>query len=114
MHSPSPAWLDVLARSTAACLTAPASGPYKGILMYEDRRAPSRTTQFNGNSGSVLNGAFYFPSARFFYNGAATMAASCLQMVALRLDFNSGRVGNECPETGTTRNFKGSYVRLVG
>jgi hypothetical protein len=100
--------------SSVLNLTAPSSGPYAGILMYEDRRAPYRTTQFNGNSGSVLNGAFYFPSARFFYNGAADMAASCLQMVARQLDFNSGTIGNHCPAGGPTRNFKGSFIRLVG
>jgi len=90
-------------------MTAPTSGSYAGLLMYEDRRAPYRTTQFNGNSGSILNGALYFPSGRFFYNGT-----SCLQLIARVLDFNSGVIGNNCPATGPTRNFQGSVVRLVG
>jgi Flp pilus assembly protein TadG len=94
-------------------MTAPTSGPYAGLLMYEDRRAPFRTTQFNGNSGSVLNGALYFPSGRFYYNGTADMTASCLQMIAKQLDFNSGIIGNTCPANGPTRNFQGSFVRLV-
>jgi Flp pilus assembly protein TadG len=94
-------------------MTAPTSGPYAGLLMYEDRRAPYRTTQFNGNSGSILNGALYFPSGRFYYNGTADMTASCLQMIARVLDFNSGIIGNTCPANGPTRNFQGSFVRLV-
>jgi uncharacterized membrane protein len=99
--------------SSVINMTAPATGPYAGLLIYEDRRAPYRTTQFNGNSGSILNGALYFPSGRFYFNGTADMSASCLQLVAKQLDFNAGTIGNNCPTGGPTRNFKGSLVRLV-
>jgi hypothetical protein len=45
-------------------LTAPTTGPYAGILFYQDRRAVDNggSNLINGNSGSTLQGAIYFPS----------------------------------------------------
>lgn len=98
-------------------ITAPTTGPYAGVAIYEDRRAPLRTIHFNGNSSSTLNGALYFPSARFYMNGTAGMQATCIQLVARFLDFSgNGTVGNSCSggTSGSLNNFTATYVRLVG
>ncbi|HEX8526610.1 pilus assembly protein TadG-related protein [Allosphingosinicella sp.] len=98
-------------------ITAPTSGPWSGIALYEDRRAPvGRTTNFNGNASSAINGAMYFPQAYFHFNGTADMQATCIQLVARRLDFRgNGTIRNSCDEEENgIRNFTGTYVRLVG
>jgi len=96
-------------------ITAPSTGPFAGVAIYEDRRAPiGRSIRYNGNSGSTVNGAMYFPNSYFEYNGNAQMAATCLQLVARRLDFRgNGTIRNSCSGTVTTPNFQATYVRLV-
>lgn len=97
-------------------ITAPSSGPYAGVAFYEDRRAPvGRVIRYNGNAGSTINGGMYFPRSYFSYLGTAQTAATCIQLVARRLDFGgTGRVQNSCPPGGNIRNFQATYVRLVG
>lgn len=96
-------------------ITAPGSGPYAGIAFYMDRRAPvGRTIRYNGNSGSTINGAMYFPTAYFEYLGNAQMAATCIQLIARRLSFSgNGTIRNSCSSGGSTQNFAATYVRLV-
>jgi Flp pilus assembly protein TadG len=97
-------------------ITAPSTGPFARVAIYEDRRAPiGRSIRYNGNSGSTINGAMYFPNAYFEYNGNAQTAATCLQLVARRLDFRgNGTIRNNCTTAGPTPNFEATYVRLVG
>ena len=96
-------------------ITAPTTGPYAGVAMYEDRRAPlNRVIKFNGGADVTINGALYFPRANFEYNGGAGMVATCLQLIARRLDFRgNGTIGNSCPANGGHDNFQATYVRLV-
>ncbi|HEX8644069.1 MAG TPA: pilus assembly protein TadG-related protein [Allosphingosinicella sp.] len=97
-------------------IESPSSGPFDGVAIYEDRRAPlGRTTRFNGGSGSIINGALYMPQAYFEYNGNADMDAQCIQLVARRLDFRgNGSVTNQCDSADPSQNFQATYVRLVG
>jgi Flp pilus assembly protein TadG len=96
-------------------LTAPKTGPYAGIAMFEDRRAPiGRTIRFNGGSETTIDGAMYFPRAYFEYNGGANMAASCLQLIGRRLDFRgNGVIRNQCDANDNSQNFRATFVRLV-
>lgn len=68
-------------------ITAPTSGPYKGIAIYQDRRATGNTNNINGGSGSVLTGAVYFPSDVLQVNGSGSATSLCLMLVARRLVF---------------------------
>lgn len=97
-------------------INAPTTGPLANVAFYEDRRAPmGRTIRYNGNSGSTINGAMYFPNSYFNYLGNAQTQATCIQLVARRLDFSgNGTIQNSC-DTGSGRNnFTATYVRLVG
>jgi hypothetical protein len=51
-------------------LTAPSSGPYAGILMYQDP-ADTNTTgpSLSGNNGSNYNGVLYFPNDQLSFPG---------------------------------------------
>jgi hypothetical protein len=96
-------------------LVAPTSGTYKGIIVYQDRRAPvDNGDKINGNSTSKLEGALYFPRADLTFNGTMGMNTNCLQLVAKRVTFtgNSG-ITNSCPAGSGASSFAGKRVRLV-
>jgi Flp pilus assembly protein TadG len=97
-------------------ISAPTSGPYANVAFYEDRRAPlGREIKYNGNSGSTINGAMYFPRSYFEYLGNAQTTATCIQLVARRLDFTgNGTIQNNCSGGAGGNNFQATYVRLVG
>jgi hypothetical protein len=51
-------------------LTAPNSGPYAGILMYQDPNDTNTTgPSLGGNDGSNYNGVLYFPSDELSFVG---------------------------------------------
>jgi len=57
-------------------LTAPDSGPYEGMLFWNDPNAPNRNPDSNitGTSTSRFEGAMYFPSTQINYSGTSTAA----------------------------------------
>lgn len=106
---------------TEVKITAPTTGPFKGLAIYQDRRASdcSNCNKINGNSSSLITGAIYFPNQELQYNGTGNTAAVCTRFIGKRVTFtgNSG-----------TNQFKGldqctayfddaasqTIVRLVG
>lgn len=96
-------------------LTAPKTGPYKGILIYQDRRAtPDNSVKINGNSGSYIEGAFYFPKADFEYTGNSGVNSNCMQIVVKKVKFTgSSAVNNTCPTGSGAKSFQGKRIRLV-
>ncbi|MBA3667746.1 MAG: hypothetical protein H0W65_08490 [Sphingomonas sp.] len=95
-------------------LTAPDSGPYKGILFYSDRGAdPSDINKINGNAASFFKGAFYFPHQQVEYTGNAGVTFECIKLVAWQLTFmGNAAIKNNCPNWYGDR-FRGRHVRLV-
>jgi Flp pilus assembly protein TadG len=49
--------------------TAPTSGPYSGILFYQNP-SDMNSASFSGSGGSVLNGIFYLPKAQLNLSGS--------------------------------------------
>lgn len=96
-------------------MVAPKSGPYKGIMMYQDRRATfNNAIQINGNNGSKMEGAYYFPRADFTFNGNAGIDSKCLQIVTKRVQFTgNSAIKNECPSDSGGGAFDGQRIRLV-
>jgi hypothetical protein len=82
-------------------MSAPTTGTYAGIAIFQDRRAKdsnSANNLINGNSSSVINGTIYFPNQELIYNGTGNTVAVCTMFIAKRLIFS----GN----SGTTNKFK--------
>lgn len=97
-----------------ANLSSPTSGTYKGISIYQDRRASSGTNKINGNNGGSYEGAFYFPSQALEFTGTGSSAFQCVQMVAWTVKFiGTSEVVNNCPTSGGGQSFEGQSVRLV-
>ena len=97
-------------------MSAPTSGTYEDILFYQDRRAPtgsSYVNKINGNSDSLMTGAFYFPNQQLQINGTAGLDFSCAQFVARRVEFaGDGSITNTCSGYGDG-SIMGKHVRLV-
>lgn len=78
--------------SSTVNLSAPTSGSWAGILMYQDRSESSCTgnncNQLNGNSSSTFQGGLYFPQQEVHLNGGNTTTGICLHLVAKRIGFN--------------------------
>jgi len=99
-------------------ITAPTTGTFAGIAIYQDRRAPdcSSCNKINGGSNSVITGAMYFPTQPLWYNGGTGNTATCTMIVARRVIFtgNSYFKGlDQCPGTGMPGGNTVQMVRLV-
>ncbi len=107
--------------------TAMTTGKWKGMAIYQDRRAvddsptgnitASSPNKINGNSTNKIRGVIYFPNQQLTYNGDGTGSATCTQFVAKRLYWsgNSG-VNNftkNCDMYGISAITTGLRVRLV-
>lgn len=97
-------------------LTAPTTGPYAGILFYQDRRAVDNggSNVINGNSGSTLQGAIYFPGQAISFTGNTGMNINCIKLVGYRLTFTgNSNVSNTCPAGSGVSPILGTRVKLV-
>ena len=99
-------------------ITAPTSGPFLGVAIYQDRRAAdcSNCNKINGNSSSIITGAIYFPSQELDYNGNGNDVATCTMFIGKRLKFtgtsatsNKFKKLSLCYPTGPT----GATIRMV-
>jgi hypothetical protein len=96
-------------------LSSPASGTYKGVLFYRDRRASNIEIKINGGASSHLTGALYFPTSDITFAGNSGMDVKCLQMVGQILKFRGGaNISNVCPSASGASAFQQTVVRLVG
>ncbi len=96
-------------------LVSPESGPYKGISIYQDRRASTGVTNtINGNSSSSFEGAFYFPKQELKFVGTSGVVFKCVQMVSWTVVFSgTSEITNDCSGPGGGTSFAGQSVRLV-
>ena len=101
-------------------ITAPTSGTYKGIAVYQDRRATGNVDKINGGSGNVIQGAIYFPKDTLWINGTGTATSLCAMWVANNITF----LGNSsiaisspddaaCSGDGLPSGSTAKIVRLV-
>jgi hypothetical protein len=96
-------------------LTAPTSGPHRGVAFYRDRRAPVIDIKMNGGGNFNIRGAFYMPTADIDMLGNFDMSADCLQIVGRILTFKgTADLRNNCPANSGAGAFTGTTVRLVG
>lgn len=98
-------------------ITAPTSGPTKGLAIFQDRNTPNSNgngLQLTGNGSLAVTGAIYAPTnnVSFTGNGGAN-APNCTQLVAYTATFTgNGNLQNNCSGVGVTQfgNSGASYV----
>lgn len=104
-------------------LTAPTTGNFAQIAIFQDRNAvdsPSNRNRINGSSASVINGAVYFPKQELVYNGSGTSSFTCTRLVGRRLYFsgnssisNKFAANSACPGRPSGGFEAARRVRLV-
>ena len=85
-------------------LTAPNSGPTKGIVMYGDRNMPVGTS-FNLTGGGTqnFNGAIDLPKAALNFSGGNGTSTSCTQIIADTINFSgTSNLQVNCGALGTS------------
>lgn len=101
-------------------ITAPTTGTFKGIAVYQDRRASGNTDKINGGSNNVITGAIYFPRDTLQINGSGTAVSLCAMWIANNITF----LGNSsiaisspndtaCSNDGLPSNAAVRMVRLI-
>jgi hypothetical protein len=101
-------------------ITAPTTGTFKGIAVYQDRRATGNTDKINGGSSSVITGALYFPKDVLWINGSGSATSLCAMFVAKDIVFTGnsgislkGLTDSTCAGSGLPANAAVKMVRLV-
>jgi Flp pilus assembly protein TadG len=75
--------------SVKAVLSAPTSGTYSGILMYEATGLSTTSWAFNTSKGHQLSGLLYLPSRQITFNAGSSGTGENLTMVFNTLTVNS-------------------------
>ena len=77
---------------TAMKVKAPTTGPYAGILFYQDPTAgtPSKSHHFESDSTGDLEGALYFPTQQVKIHSTAALSAEYTLVVCRALSMQSG------------------------
>jgi len=101
-------------------ITAPTSGTFRGIAVYQDRRATGNVDKINGGTNNVISGVVYFPSDTLWLNGTGNSVSLCSMFVAKNLVFNgNGTIGissladTSCAGAGPPGLTGITVVRLV-
>jgi Flp pilus assembly protein TadG len=83
-------------------LTAPTSGTYQGILMFQARTNTGQS-RLTGGATQLMNGALYFPAANLRYTGGSGVNATQTTIVADTLEL----VGNSYIQASAITQFTG-------
>jgi len=102
-------------------ITAPTSGTFNGIAVYQDRRKPAGSVdKINGGTNNVINGVVYFPNDTLWLNGTGNSVSLCAMYVAKNLVFNgNGTIAisapgdTVCSGVGLPNTQSTTIVRLV-
>ena len=83
-------------------MSAPTSGTYAGLLIYQDPNAPTNNlNKINGTAGSSYTGAIDFPNGGLTYTGNSAATAGCTQLIGYQVTFTgSSSISDYCTGTG--------------
>ena len=100
---------STLSGSGSISITAPTSGPYIGILMYQDPSCPTGTNTISASGASNSTGALYFPNTELDFSGSG--GTTYLSIVAFTLKYTgSGALGLQRDTTGTVVGLRSSWL----
>ncbi len=95
-------------------LSAPATGPYAGLLFFGSRSETGIKHIINGGASSALQGAIYAPASHVQYSGNSAAASGCTQLIAntITLTGNSD-IQVDCENNGTEEILVGQLISVV-
>jgi hypothetical protein len=90
-------------------LSAPTSGALSGILFFQDRSiaAGGAGSTINGNSGSTIDGALYFPTTTLTYNGNSSANGYSIVVADKWLVNGNSTIGNNYTSLANGSPIKG-------
>ena len=90
-----------LTGSVTVNLTAPSTGTFAGIAVYQNRNAPSTTSNsLTGGSNQKFTGDLYFPNTTLTYGGNAA-STTCTHLIARKVTFSgTSAFQNSCAGVG--------------
>lgn len=104
----SPATIGVFDMSSQSetNLTAPSSGEFQGILIFENPIAePTAVHKANGGASSRLKGAIYTRNRQVHYNGGLSQTDNCLMIVARLITVNGNALIENNPDACAALNI---------
>jgi Flp pilus assembly protein TadG len=109
-----PGTLDMAGNSSLQ-LTAPTNGTYENMVLIQSPNATAENSnKINGDNGTVLDGAIYFPKGNVQLLGNSTQAYQCAMLVAYRLQFSgNSTIQNNTSSCTAAEQVSGQRVRLV-
>ncbi len=87
-------------------LGASTSGPYQGILIYQDRQNSSGAN-LSGGASQIMNGVLYFPNASLSYSGGSGTNATSTTLVSKTLTLSGNsyiKQAASAPQSGAKPN----------
>lgn len=89
-------------------LAAPTSGPFSGVVFYQDRDAPSTGSHtFNGGATMELTGVIYIPRQEIKFSGGNETGGGCTRLIGRIVTFTGNAdIDNECEGTGVKSNAR--------
>ena len=98
-----------LTGSGSVSVNAPTSGPYIGILMFQDPNCPTGATTISGSATANSSGALYFPTTELDFSGSG--GSNYLSLIAFSLKFTgSGDVGLQRDPSGTVIGLRNTWL----
>lgn len=99
-------------------ITAPITGPYKGLAIFGDRSS-NVDIDVSGNNVGKIVGAIYSPNknSHILYTGSSVTysAGQCTQVIGGTVEFTgNSNFSTNCSLSGTTAIISGQSVKIVG
>lgn len=97
-------------------LSPPTTGPYSGLIFFGSRSGVGLTNQVNGNSGSIVDGAVYFPASAIEFSGNSKVSGGggCTQVIGFTVTLTgNSSLRSSCALSGTRTLLANRFVRLV-
>lgn len=94
-----------LTGTRSVVMSAPTSGNYSGMLVFQDRNASSTgTNRVTGGTDFGITGAVYTPARTIDFSGNAGGGTNCVQLIGDTVEFTgtSGLNGANCETAGVT------------
>jgi hypothetical protein len=93
-------------------LSAPTSGSLEGMLFFQDRSVSgtSAGSTINGNSGSTIDGALYFPTTTLTYNGNSSSSGYSIIVADKWIANGNSSLGNNYTSLANGSPIKGPVL----
>jgi len=94
-------------------LSAPTSGTYKGILLFQDRNVTSSAiSAFGGGSTETLSGTVYLPTGQLDFKGGSSTESLTMALIAKNLNI-AGNAYLKKDTTGDLTGIKPTFSALI-